>query len=310
MTDLPYPFVQSAVDLATARGPRKAVVWHFAEGGGTVGYLSRSNPNGVSVHFVIEYTGRIVQMLNLARMHTSIRVSAIRRTDDAPYDWRGRKVTYGVTARTAAMGDWGSTARTLGPNHASIGVEIEGFARNGPNDKQKDAMARLWVELRARYPGIRSIGHRDFADYKACPGKLIPWEEVGGHASSPTTAPEEPVRNFTLLYGLDGRLVTGSLLVRTSADGTTPHSYLRLKDGVLVKATGIVGKVKQAVKVRLTENITPKDVPGVDRRTGYLIGDDAAFLLESDVNFTPYPIKDNFNEGVVAAANAALATKR
>lgn len=176
-----YPYVQSAVDLGPARGPRLAVVWHMAEGGGTVGYLSRPNPNGVSVHFVIERDGDIVQMLQLDRMHSSIRASDIRTTDDKPYDWAGVPVVYGATAARAVLGRWADTAKSLGPNHASIGVEIEGYAKDGPNARQVAAIAELHRDLETRYPGIRSLSHRDFADYKACPGKRIPWDRVGGH---------------------------------------------------------------------------------------------------------------------------------
>lgn len=213
-----YPYVQSYVDLGAARGPRLAVVWHLAEGGGTVGYLAKENPNGVSVHFVVEYTGRIVQMLGLSRMHTSIRPSSIRITDDAPYDWRGERIVYGRTAAKTVLGEWADTAKSLGPNHASIGVEIEGFAARGPNDKQKDAIARLWADLSARHPGIRSLGHRDFASYKACPGKLFPWEEVGGHGPA-VIDQEEPV------YSVPGNIsavAPEGTPVYSTADAKTP----------------------------------------------------------------------------------------
>lgn len=278
-------------------------MWHFAEGGGTVGYLAKENPNGVSVHFVIEYTGRIVQMLGLDRMHTSIRPSSIRTTDDAPFDWRGTRIVYGRTAAKAVLGEWADTAKSLGPNHATIGVEIEGFARNGPNDKQKDAMARLWTDLADRYPGIRSLGHRDFASYKACPGKLIPWEEVGGHGPSPV---EAPVRDFALLPE-DGRPVIGTIQVKASG-GITPHSYLDLADNKLVKATALIGRRLPAVRVRLTENITSGEYPGVDRRTGYLFGEvGAKFLLATDVDFTPTDETAAFIRGRDAAVAAARA---
>ena len=272
-----YPFVQSAADLAAAKGPRLAVVWHFAEGGGTVGFLSRPNRHGVSVHYVIEYSGRIVQMLSEARMHTSLRTSNIRTTNDTPYSWRGTPVRYGASAARAAMGDWASTGKTLGPNHASISVEVEGFARDGPNGSQEGAMARLWADVKSRHPKVRSLGHRDFASYKACPGKLLPWEEVGGHASSE----EATVRNFALLYDGDGRLVTASLTFPDEAAS------------VLILATDKLRRVntawvKQGVRARLKDPIIAGKPMTDDWTLGWVIGDDAAFALDRNVIATPY----------------------
>ena len=181
-----YQLVASHVNLGAARGPRLALVIHLAEGGGTVGYLAKANPNGVSVHFVVERSGRTVQMLDLSHMHSSIRVSAIRTTDD-PDGF------YGVTAARAVMGAWAATKRSLGPNHASIAVEVEGFAKDGPNTSQRAALRELWADLRDRYPGIRALAHRDFAAYKACPGQRIGWEDFGGHgAAKPEPVPATP----------------------------------------------------------------------------------------------------------------------
>jgi hypothetical protein len=171
-----YPFRQAFHDYGPAKGPRLGITWHMAEGGGTVRYLGRDNPNGVSVHFVVERSGLVIQMLRLDHANGSIRPTAIRTTDDAPFDQGGVPVVYGSTAAGEVLGVW-----HFDPNSATIGVEIEGFAKDGPTASQQAAMAELWTDLHERFPGIRSLAHRDFADYKACPGKKIPWDRLGGH---------------------------------------------------------------------------------------------------------------------------------
>jgi hypothetical protein len=176
-----YRFVQAANDYGVAKGPRLGITWHMAEGGGTVAFLAKANPRGVSVHFVVQGTGEVVQMLLLDHANGSINPQELRTTDDPTYARGDLRITYGATAAREVLGVW---ARD--PNSATIGVEIEGFAVNGPNTVQAAAMASLWGYLAGQYPGIRSLAHRDFADYKACPGHLIPWELLGGHGKEPT----------------------------------------------------------------------------------------------------------------------------
>jgi hypothetical protein len=122
-------------------------------------------------------------------MNGSIRPTDIRTSDDAPFLWGGIPVTYGATAARAVLGSWATMANGYGPNHATIGVEIEGFAKDGPNPLQVAAMVRLYVDMANRFPGIRSLAHRDFADYKSCPGRLIPWDRVGGHGPEVSEMP-------------------------------------------------------------------------------------------------------------------------
>jgi N-acetyl-anhydromuramyl-L-alanine amidase AmpD len=212
-----YRFVQAAVDDGRARGPRLALVVHMAQGGGTVEFLSKPNRDGVSVHYVIRYTGEIVQMLDESHMHTSIRTSAIRTTED-PDGF------YGRTEVVLAMGTWADTRLTLGPNHASLAVEIEGFAADGPNKAQQDSLERLVTDIRTRFPAIALLGHRDFQDYKACPGHLIPWDRLGGHGKGDM--------GLHITYATTGP-VTGSLVIPPKtkalrvADGTSTRRRTR-----------------------------------------------------------------------------------
>ena len=166
-----YPFVAANAQYGTRKGPVKAFVVHMAEGGGTVGFLAKPNPRNVSVHYVIERTGRIVQMVRESDATGSINPNDLRTTDDPS--------TFGATVRKAVMGEWDRD-----PNAATITVEVEGFAASGPNTAQHGSLQTLVSDVRSRFPSMGLLGHRDFQDYKACPGKLINWTALGGHGRS------------------------------------------------------------------------------------------------------------------------------
>lgn len=203
-----YPFVPAAARYGLRKGPVKAFIVHMAEGGGTVGFLAKPNARGVSVHYVVESTGRIVQMVREIEASGSINPNDIRTSDDADG-------FYGASVAKAVMGDWWKD-----PNSAAITCEVEGFAKTGPNAAQHGSLKVLSAELRTRYPGIGLLGHRDFQDYKACPGKLVHWDDIGGHGPAqeadvtplaPTSevAQEVQVKAGTPYFDLDGTTKLG-----------------------------------------------------------------------------------------------------
>jgi N-acetylmuramoyl-L-alanine amidase len=200
-----YPFVQARYDYGPRKVPVRAFLVHMAEGGGTVGYLSRDPARGVSVHYVIETTGRIVQMLREDHISGSVNPAELRTTDDSDH-------FYGVTAAKAVMG-----ASWSDPNTAVISVEIEGYAVAGPNTAETGSLRTLVADVKTRYPAIGLLGHRDFADYKACPGKLIDWPSLGGHGVAGGTDVQAAITDETTKivtvadgaawYELDGKTV-------------------------------------------------------------------------------------------------------
>lgn len=179
-----YPFVHAAFDhYGVRKAPALAFVVHMAEGGGTVGFLARDPMRGVSVHYVIEYSGRVVQMMKLDRISGSINPRALRTTNDTPFvGYNGQVIRFGAAVRKMVLGKW-----DYDPNHAIITLEIEGYARRGPNVKQRIALVLLTRDVLTKFPTIRGLlGHRDFQNEKACPGRFIPWANMamttgGGH---------------------------------------------------------------------------------------------------------------------------------
>jgi hypothetical protein len=211
-----YPFVQAKYDYGRMTVTPSAFIIHMAEGGGTVGYLARDPARGVSVHFVIEYSGRIVQMLKWDHAAGSINPRTIRTTDDA-------NGLYGISSAIAVMG-----AYAKNPNAASWSVEIEGFAKDGPNGKQIASLVVLADDCRSR-AGVGLLGHRDFTTEKACPGQHIPWTLLGGHGATMSGGGNQPVPggNDVKIANANGYDTTSGLLLNvgtgaawTYLDGT------------------------------------------------------------------------------------------
>jgi len=252
-----YPFVPAYAKYGRRTGPVRAFVIHMAEGGGTVGYLSRPNPRGVSVHYVIEYSGRTVQMVAEANATGSINPNDLRAGDD-PDGF------YGISVARATMGSW-----YRDPNAAAITLEIEGFAKDGPNGRQLIALGELVDDVRVRFPTMGLLGHRDFTSRKACPGKEIPWAALGGHGPYS----EDIMRTFTF---------TDQALTGTATVNGGGHSYLRLLDNTLHPIPD--GTIKPAFgPVKLVGGGIGG--PGDPRDTGYVIGAEAAFMITADVSF-------------------------
>jgi hypothetical protein len=82
---------------------------HMAEGGGTDTWLTR--PDGNSSHYVIKYSGELVQMVPEAWAAGSVNPRMVRTSDDAPYTYMGETVVYGGTALSRSR----SRSRALRP---------------------------------------------------------------------------------------------------------------------------------------------------------------------------------------------------
>lgn len=193
---------------ASEQGPRpngtsdiRAVCIHMAEGGGTASWLSHDDGN--SSHYVVEYSGSVVQMVRESWWAGSLNPSLLRSDDDQPYKHLAEAVTYGRKAVVDAIGQVAAND----PNRYVIAIEVEGFARKapvagkkgfdpradpagGPNDLQRAALATLVADIRKRHANAYPcLGHRDFQHYKPCPGKRIPWADYGGHGAKASGGP-------------------------------------------------------------------------------------------------------------------------
>ena len=268
-----YPFVAAKYFTAGVLTAPRGVAVHMAQGGGTVSWLSRDDgaQGNNSCHFVVEYSGRVVQMVKEADASHSLHAEPRSDWPSAPADFG----TFGFGHAKAVLG-----AGATNPNRYIFAIEIEGFAGKaptvgqsgydaradplgGPNDAQAAALVRLVADLRARHSTIRgNLGHRDFQDYKACPGGLIPWAALGGHG---LISEEEDV-NLTVVKGEDW----------------TPTTTRRPYRAAPVRASAAAGYIELGQTVRTIAEAQTAD--GNNWRLTEIAGK-PAWLLRSD--FTP-----------------------
>ena len=290
-----YAFVAAKYFSPGAIVEYRAIVIHMAQGGGTVSWLTHPSGN-VSATFVIEYSGRIVQMVKDGDASHSLHRSIDDDTNDAP--------DFGIfspEAAKAVLGDGWSN-----PNAYMFSVELEGFAADGPKPVQEAALKVLVADLRARFPSIRGLlGHRDFQDYKPCPGALIPWEDLGGHGLfveedvtigvikgedwTPRGGVKRPYRDRPDRPGgtIVGYIGVGDI-VRSIAEATTP-------DGNRWRLTELNGAPAWLLRI----DFDPIVDPSVDQQLD-------AFIARQP----PADPIANFNAGVDAASIAALTARQ
>ena len=169
-----YPYVQAWFDYGVRKGPALGLMYHMAEGGGTVGFLDNQGKppdRGVSVHAVCRYDGVVVQMLDWT--HASGSLNPADRSVDTGY--------YGHTALVDVLGDWWTN-----PNSVTLSMEIEGHAVDGPNPAQVKGAIGWGLDMKTRFATLRgALGHTDQTDTKPCPGLTAAMKAiftgVGGH---------------------------------------------------------------------------------------------------------------------------------
>jgi hypothetical protein len=255
-----YPFVAAPDHWPRGGVPVRAIAIHHAEGGGTVSWLTRNDGN--SSHYVVERSGRVVQMVREDRAAGSINPNLVRVDDDKPFTFMGEVITYGVTANKAALGEhWRN------PNAAVIAIEVEGFAADGPNSAQRVALGHLVADIRSRHD-VSVLGHRDWQSYKACPGRKIPWADYGGHGKR-SSAPPVPEADDMLKATPIG--TTYAYIVRAAEEAPTygPGEGERgsVGAGFVGNALGVYG------------------IDGLDGKRAYLLAN-REFVLEESVSAT------------------------
>lgn len=184
---LRYRFVGATHDFGRSPVPKQGIVFHMAEGNRVVEYLSGAGVlRNVSATFAITTEGEVVQMLPLDHTSGSLNPRDVRRSTDKDGFW-GRRWTrfYDPDILTGKA------------NQRTISIECAGFASAGPNRDQVRATVQLVATLRDHFKRPLGFGgHRDFADYKLCPGRSAGVKDiliaVGHGPEGQEPKPEKP----------------------------------------------------------------------------------------------------------------------
>jgi N-acetyl-anhydromuramyl-L-alanine amidase AmpD len=286
------------------QGPRpggaaaiRAIVIHMAEGGGTASHLKHEDGN--SSHYVVEYSGNIVQMVAEKRHAGSINPGRLRSTNTPFFKFLGERLRYGKSEAVRALG---GEDFYRNPNTFVIAIEVEGFAKpltpkkqirhpranpdGGPTAKQRKALDKLVADIRSRrnkvYP---CLGHRDFQKYKACPGRRMPWADYGGHAV--TTLPgqtREPIPDLDpAKKPIDAKEIAVKFQPHKNPIGRATLKpgikLLRVRDGAAVTVPPTV----------LTRNVFATVTWAAGKKAGFLVTfrSEAHLLAGSDCTFAP-----------------------
>lgn len=199
---LPYDYREATHIYGKRDVPAQGIVFHMAEGCNVASYLAGDNVlRGVSSHFTIEADGTVIQMVPLDKVSGSLNPRDVRTSNDPSGNYGRRFTKY-----------YDPDILTGKANHRTISVEMAGRASStwscgggapnppGINDAQLAAAIGLVKRLREKYKRPLGVnGHRDFADYKACPGNgknLRALFEAVGHGAEqqdpPQPEPEDP----------------------------------------------------------------------------------------------------------------------
>lgn len=300
-TDLVDRVVPSPAGEVWSRGgaPILGIAIHMAEGGGTENYLD--NLDGNSSHYVIKYSGELVQMVPEAKAAGSMNPTLTRDDDDAAFtNYLGERIRYGITALKAVLGGWHRDA-----NRVSIAIEIEGFAGKntstladplgGPNDKQERTLVALVNDIRDRRGALPAFGHRDQQKYKACPGRRIPWRLLGGHAVIPSSEAEPVPLTVTGVIATPGTVTIANISGVQAVQIDNPTQRFGMA----------AGSTKEVIGLGRLEG----DPLGKNATLGsevYVTGDELAIIFKSQVeSFSADGVSEDQIAAIVAEAIAA-----